>query len=128
MQFTRIAALVALLTGGVAACSRNYERAEFATEPPPRSVTIQNDNWLDVVVYLVRGGVRQRLSVVPGLGSQTVRLPRGLAPDGEVRFVLDPIGSRMSYTLHPIYAAPGQRIELTVRSRLSTSTLSVWNR
>lgn len=126
MQSTKLTAIAGLLAS-VVACSPKRAPTSVAVERPARAVTIQNNNWLDVVVYVVRNGIRQRLGTVSGLGTETLRLPSNVSPDGTVSFLLDPIGSTATHTMYPVYAGPGQRIEITVGSRLSLSTLAVWN-
>lgn len=91
-------------------------------------LTVQNDNWLDVVVYAVNGSTKFRLGSVTGISSGSFRLSAGLSPTGSVRLLVDPIGASKGYLTDAITIAPGQRIELRVSSPLSMSSVAVWNR
>ena len=118
---------VACMIAGLAACSSKRVTALGAAEQSPHTVMVRNDNWMDVVVYVIRSGMRHRIGTVSGLSSATLGLQQGLLVDGTVRLQVDPIGSKVSYTTDPVHVAPGQRAELRVMNRLSHSTLSVWN-
>lgn len=128
MQVRKIAVLlVGIASGSLAACSRGPTPGRVpAPDDPGTRVTVDNNNWLDVVVYAVRSGARFRLGMVPGLSSETLRVPPGLGVDGTVSLLVDPIGSNIMYATDQITVAPGQRVELTVRNRLSMSSFSVW--
>jgi len=60
MERTWLAAALAALTIDVAACATHH-----GSSAPPASeraaVTVKNDNWSDVVVFVVRGGTRSRI-------------------------------------------------------------------
>ena len=127
MRRTWIFAMMALLTG-TGACATGGSRPNASRLPSSYAVTVVNDNWLDAVVYAVRGSARVRLGVVGGLGTTNLRIPATLITDGTVRMLVDPIGSTRTYTSDSIVVTPGQRIELTVSSNLSMSSFAVWNR
>ena len=127
MRRTWIFAMMALLTGS-GACATSGSRPNAGRLPSSYAVTVVNDNWLDAVVYAVRGSARVRLGVVGGLGTTNLRIPATLITDGTFRMLVDPIGSTRTYTSDSIVVTPGQRIELTVSSNLSMSSFAVWNR
>jgi hypothetical protein len=87
-------------------------------------VSVQNDSWLDGVVYLVNGSARVRLGTVTGLGHQTFRIKGGLISSNSARLLVDPIGASRGYLTDAITVMPGQRIELKVGSSLSFSSVS----
>src|SRR5256886_16106246 len=76
-----------------AACHRGAvapidPRAEVA-------VTVDNQNFLDMNVFLIRGGQRIRLGTVPGLSSRILMVRPDLIGYGtELQFELHPIGGR----------------------------------
>ena len=92
------------------------------------TVRVQNQNWQDMVVYLVRGTTRTRLGTVTAMNSQTFRVPRAsLGASGLVRLMADPIGGGRAYTSEVLTVRPGQRVSLDVGHSLAISFVSVWN-
>ena len=96
-----------------AACHRGAvapidPRAEVA-------VTVDNQNFLDMNVFLVRGGQRIRLGTVPGLTSRILMVRPDLVGYGaELRFELHPIGGRSNPVSETISVRPGDVIQLTI--------------
>jgi hypothetical protein len=130
MRIAVAALLLALATVQAAGCARKSKTplANGAEPYPDGVVSVQNDNWLDVVVYAVNGSTKFRLGAVNGISSGTFRLTSSLSPTGSVRLLVDPIGAPKGYMTDAITIAPGQRIELRVGSPLNMSTVAVWNR
>jgi len=129
----RIAIVASLLTLGMtyaSGCASKGQSAIASGAQPSDAgvVTVQNDNWLDVVVYAVNGSTKFRLGSVTGISSGSFRLSAGLSPTGSLRLLVDPIGASNGYLTEAITLTPGQRIELRVSSPLSMSTVAVWNR
>jgi hypothetical protein len=97
----------------------------FTTGP---RATIRNYNWLDVTIYVVRGGARSRLGIVNGQDSRTFLLPKALMPTGTVRLMVDPIAASGRYVSDEITVSPGQVVELTVMPSLGMSTFAIRSR
>ena len=127
MERTWIAAALAALTIDVAACATHH-----GSSAPPAAekaaVTVKNDNWSDVVVFVVRGGTRSRIGSVTAMSTNTFRVPSDLAPDGVLQLMVDPVGSNSVYVTDRIVVNSGQRVELTVAQVLRMSSFSVWAR
>ncbi|HXL08059.1 MAG TPA: hypothetical protein VN964_14145 [Gemmatimonadales bacterium] len=104
------ALLLVLLAG---ACHRPgaaplNPRAEVA-------VTVENQNFLDMDVFLIQGGQRVRLGMVPGLSSRILMVrPELIGYGTEVRFELHPIGGRGNPLSETISVRPGDVIHLTI--------------
>lgn len=113
-----------------AACARGrqLQGGGLAGNGAP-TMKVQNDNWLDVVIYIVRGAARFRVGTVGGNSSQTFSLSAahdlGSSP---LRIMADPIGSNNRYLTEPILLGPGQLLEVKVGSPISISSFAVWNR
>lgn len=96
-----------------------------------RRVTLEvdNNNWSDVIVYVVRYGNPVRLGRVRSMGRETLRVPpvytTGAAP---LRILLRPFGSKEGVELDPITVQPGQRIALTVQNHLQISSFFILSR
>lgn len=100
--------------------------------PPPAGpqtaafVEVTNTNWLDVVVYSVRSGVRWRLGMVRSLSTETFRIPRyHLLSGSGLRLMADPIGSSQAFVSERIPASPGDRVTFTVAPRLAQSYFAI---
>lgn len=79
------------------------------------AVTVDNQNFLDMTVYLIRGGQRIRLGMVPGLTKQILMVNPDLVGYGtDLRFEVHPIGGRGNPISETISVKPGDVINLTI--------------
>jgi hypothetical protein len=120
--------LVLLLALVVTGCGigRQQGSAE-APERPPTVVTVTNNNWADMVVYVVRSTMRTRLGTVTSMNTQDLEIPASMiGPAATLRLQALPIGSRRQHVTPPIYVGPGQQINYTIQNQLSISTVTVW--
>jgi len=79
------------------------------------AVSVDNQNFLDMNVFLIRGGQRIRLGMVPGLSSRILMVRPELVGYGtELRFELHPIGGRSNPISETITVRPGDVIELRI--------------
>ena len=79
------------------------------------AVTVENQNFLDMDVFLIRGGQRVRLGMVPGLSSHILMVrPELIGYGTEVQFELHPIGGRGNPLSETISVRPGDVIRLTI--------------
>jgi hypothetical protein len=110
----RTVAPLALVLVAVA-CGRT---AKAGDEPAPRAETavkVENQNYLDMNVFVVRGGQRLRLGTVTGLSTQVFMLrPEMIGPASDVQFEIHPIGGRGNTRTETISVQPGDVIELTI--------------
>ena len=124
----RTVLLAALLaTGG---CARHAEEDE---DPAPETtanaelaVEIENHNWSDVVIYLVRGTSVERLGMVGSLKTETFVFPFRRLGSGEARLRAYPIGGPAGFTSENLYVQPGQMVKWTLESDLSRSFLAIY--
>jgi hypothetical protein len=111
MRAPAAVALVVLAVG--AACHRPAAaplnpRAEVA-------VTVDNQNFLDMDVFIIRGGQRLRLGMVPGISSRILMVrPELIGYGTEVQFEVHPIGGRGNPITETISVRPGDVIRLTI--------------
>ena len=102
-----------LLVGLCAACHRSAAspinpRAEVA-------LTVENQNFLDMDVFIVRGTQRIRLGMVPGVSSRILMVrPELIGYGTEVRFEVHPIGGRANPITETVTVRPGDVIHLTI--------------
>lgn len=107
----------ALLSALAAACTGKGSNA-----PAPQSVTtvlVQNQALMDVDVFALSSGLRQRLGTVTANGSSVLRIPPTIVSEGRnLQFLVDPVGSTQQGVSFDIYVRPGERVTLTIPSSL----------
>lgn len=92
----------------------------------PIPVEIDNRSSLDAVVYAVRGSIRQRLGTVAAVSRLSAVLPSSLTDDrGGVAFQAHHLAGNRSFTTDRIVPQPGERLVLTLQTRLDQSTVEV---
>ena len=95
------------------------------------ALSIRNNNWQDVRVYLVTSSGREstRLGTVSAASSARIPITGHLLQEirnrGSVRFQLRPLGSRSSYTTQEIIVQPGDQMRLSVANQLRLTTVYV---
>jgi hypothetical protein len=119
------AGLIALL-GLSSACGAS--RSTPASGPVPSSdeipVQIDNQNFNDMTIYVVRNGSRFLLGQARGLSKTTLTIKDAVRGDGRVRLLADPVGGDRPFTTPALVVPPGQRIFWTIGSDPATSTAS----
>lgn len=124
----RAAALAAALV--VAACSSGTRSAQLSPAPGAINLplTVTNQNWLDMAIYVVRGQSRFRLGEATGNTTALLRIPGTFIDGWTVQLMADPVGSTDTYVTEPIMVWPGEHLELTMAPRMRVSSYAVWNR
>lgn len=90
------------------------------------TVEVVNNNLLDMRVYAVSHGRSHRLGTVSSFTRERFRLPRSLvAPNDEVRFIAQPIGSRTRHTTPTVTFIPGDVLEFRIETSIRMSTVRV---
>ena len=124
-------ALVFLLTVGSApACglfsSRHHQTPLPSSAPSQVQVAVTNHNWSDITVYLLAGGLPQRLGMVSALSEATFDFSSlRLNTSGGVRLRALPVAGR-PFTSETILVLPGQAIFWTLENNLETSNFTVY--
>lgn len=103
------------------------------TEPPVRvlgrsktKLEVQNDNWSDIHLYLVRDGMVTSLGFMTGPGNDEVTLPTfATTPGSTIQFLVLPVGGLESYLTPAVSIDPGDELELVVANNLPLSTVIV---
>jgi hypothetical protein len=121
---TRRVALWLIMAGVVLACRAKGEPTVAPDPDTPVLVEVQSHYQGDVVIYLLRGGQRERLGMVTGLGSAAFTFPyRRLGSSGSTRLLAYPIAGSAAYASDPLYIQPGQSLKWTLEADLSRSSL-----
>jgi hypothetical protein len=132
---TSLPAVCLAITLAVSGCAHGTRLASAQRErtfcaKSTATVYVQNDNWLDMVVYAVRGGARFRLGMVTSVQSAVFQLPQAaLGATNSLFLLADPIGGNQSYDMFAtddIMMAPGHTIiELRLDNIISHSSWTV---
>ena len=103
-------------------------RSGSAAGPEPLSagvpVEIDNQNFNDMTIYVLKAGSRFLVGQVGGLSKTTLTIKDAVGADGRVRLLADPIGGDRTVTTPTLIVPPGQRIFWTIGSDLATSNAS----
>lgn len=92
--------------------------------PQSMNVTVENNNWHDVVIYALSGGMRTRLGDVTSMTRRDFEIrPNMVTGGGTIRFVADPIGIRATHTTQELVVEPGTNMRLTVENQITLSHL-----
>jgi hypothetical protein len=107
--------------------------AASAQEAPPKpsdkprrediQLVVQNDNYWDMHIYAMRGGLYRSLGIVTGLSTAELKVPEYLTLAGaDFQVIADPIGSNLSYMTGPIVMGNAREIDLSVGADLALSS------
>ncbi|HEY3222089.1 MAG TPA: hypothetical protein VGJ80_15260 [Gemmatimonadales bacterium] len=108
----------ALLAVAVLSAGCHHAVNSGPPEPQPQTtVKVQNQNFLDMNVYVLQGGQRIRLGTVTGLSSQVFTIPAYIVRGSPLQFEVHPIGGRTNPRTETISVQPGDHVELTIPPR-----------
>jgi len=118
--------LAALLPAGLQGQTTTPEPAEApvaASVLDQTTLTVKNYNWLDMRVYMVRGGSRVSLGYVTSMDERTFVVPEAaLGAGGQgARVVVDPVGSRRGWVSEALNFVPGDQLEARIQNHLAVS-------
>ena len=115
------------LTVSIASCGRKDTDSPFRRiVDRPVQLEVDNNNFLDVSVYAVAGGVSLRIGDVGVKNKGTFTLdPDRISMVSGVQVLVDPIGSDRTYLSPTVYPYGGATLELSVGAYIDQSFLSV---
>lgn len=91
------------------------------------TLEVANNNWSDVVIYLVRDGRRNRFILATSAHTTSVALPaRYINSNGNIQIVAHRIGGNDEYISPVVSVRMGHTVALTLESNLARSTMGVW--
>ena len=111
------------------ACARHNSSDESArpSRDVPVSVEVENHNWSDIVIYLDRGQLSQRLGSVTSQNTVIFTIPYLLLGNtGNAKLRADPIGNLRSFSSEDLNVQPGQSIKWTIENDIDRSFLGVY--
>ena len=93
----------------------------------PVSLEVENHNWSDMVIYLDRGNLSERLGTVGTLHTVVFTFPYlKLGTTGNSHLRADPIGNLRSFSSELINIQPGQSLKWTIENDIERSFLSAY--
>jgi len=109
-------ALLALALLSLGCQHRGAGASQDSLEPRPQTtVKVENQNFLDMDVYILRESQRIRLGMVGGHSTQVFPIPDDIVRSSpQVRFELHPIGGRANPRSESITVMPGDQVVLTI--------------
>ncbi len=115
------AALLTVLA--LMACAKAGEEPQPpAPTAEPTQVTIENNSFQTVDVFIVYNSQTFRLDQVFGGSTVTVTMPRFVAPNGDIRALVDPLGSVYAYLSDPVAYMGNEDFRLTIEESLELSS------
>ena len=121
--------LLLSLAAGSAGCGgrHNVEDEPEADPNAPTPLTVTNNNWLDVVVYVFHDGEATRVATVTAATTANYFLPPWmLGHSRTIRLIGHAVGSNRNISTELIHIQPGQFIEWRLESDLSRSSVAVY--
>jgi hypothetical protein len=94
-----------------------------APERAPTQIRVSNYNPLTVTVYAVSSGQNYRLGQINTGRTEVFGVPRGVN-EFDLRILVDPIGSRLSWMTDPLVYTPGDVIEVQIESNLNLTSVT----
>ena len=120
------AALAAVTTLGACAPTTSTNGPTNAN-PRGSELFVENNNWQDMALYVLRAGSRWRIGSVPSFTKARFVLGEALiGGTGEIQLMADPIGSNARFISEPLFVQPGQRVNFRLENNLAVSSYSVW--
>ena len=94
-----------------------------AEREPPAEVVVENNNWLDAHLYVVRGGMRTSLGFITALGKKSFELPsRAYLPGDDVQILVHLIGG-VSLLTRAVNVYPGEVVKLVIQNHVALGTV-----
>jgi hypothetical protein len=119
-------AALLVMNGGCGLLSSGHQSNPKTNSRSPVLVEVESRNWNDITVYLITGGLPQRLGMVTALGNATFEFSaHRLNTTGDVRLRALPVAGQ-AFTSETILVLPGQVITWRLENDLDNSSLSVY--
>ena len=117
------AGLVVLL-GLSSACGASNSAPKSSPEPVLSGIPVQidNQNFSDMTIYVVKSGQRLLVGQAGGLAKTTLTIKDATRGDGRIRLLAEPVGAASRITTPILVVPPGQTIFWTIGSDPATST------
>jgi hypothetical protein len=120
-QLYTLCALAATLVWG--GCASGQSPIGDVRHVTRYTVLVENNNWMDMKIYLDRSGSRTLLGTVTSMERRYLRLPPIAATSLPMQLVADPIGATTVHRSTELALWPGRQVEWRIENNLSHSVL-----
>ena len=109
---------ILVLASAVVAFACGPMRTSSLDPQTQTTVKVDNQAYLDMTIYVMRGAERVRLGLASGASSSTFVIPADVMRGTSVlRFVADPIGSSRASISEEINVRPGDEVVMQIPPR-----------
>jgi hypothetical protein len=124
LKWLSLPALLLIVSTG---CAGKHKESTRPLPTTPTSLRIENQNWLDVNIYVVHDGQRSRIGAATAARTTELMIPPSMLGQlGTIRLVADPVGSSTAITSPTVVVKEGTRLVWTLATDLSRSSLAVY--
>ncbi len=108
---------LSLLFSLSASCASTRNRGSQANPVTRTTIRVDNRNFSDMTIYVVRSSQRIRLGSVPGVSTRTLDIPQSMIfGPTPLRFIAAPLASGVREITEEITVSPGDQVEMTIPS------------
>lgn len=125
-RLTAVAITVAALSSATS-CVFRHQPSTADDDSDVVTLNVINHHPLDVVVFNVRQGYRERIGDVTAASTGSFRLHLRRFPGNEVQFYADPVGRTQGVTSDVLHLFPGQAADWTLETDLARSSIAIRN-
>jgi hypothetical protein len=131
MKSMRTLALAAtvLVAAATTGCSRAMRSTDTTSEIAPVGdavrLRVTNNNFADMNIFVIDGGMRTRVGFVQGESTADLPLGRWYRPGTPMRLVATPVGGAGVAASDPMTLFGGETVTFTIQPDLVTSYASV---
>jgi hypothetical protein len=105
----------AFLLLGIMACTTFSRGSGASIQDQPTVLQVDNQGFLDMTVYALRGGERVRLGTANGNSKSNFNIPADLVSGmSTLSFIADPIGGNRAEVSQQITVSPGDTVIMTI--------------
>ena len=117
---------ISLATATACASASQNQQATVAPQlSAAATVTVHNEQWADMRVYIIDGDAEYRLGTVPAMSSATFKVPKVISTPSEVRFFAASLTSDESRSSETVTVFAGSAVEFTIGQTRVLSSLFV---
>jgi hypothetical protein len=120
-------ALAVAALSSTTACAFRHQASSADDDSDVITLNVINHHPLDVVVFNVRQGYRERIGDVTAASRGSFRLHLRRFPGNEVQFYADPVGRAQGVTSDVLHLFPGQAADWTLETELARSSIAIRN-
>jgi hypothetical protein len=125
MHPTRRAALAALILLALSACTRMRSAAIEEDDTDVITLNIVNHHLLNVTVFNVIQGHRDRLGEVTSASKTSFKLHLRRMAGGDLQLYADPVGATQGVTSERLHLSAGDTVEWTLETDLARSHVEI---